>query len=163
MKLKWNTNYTYLIAMIVVLSLVTLGGIKFFKSGKNNSTASSPNNFPNQSQNGRSRGGFNRGNLMRTTGTVSSVSDNTILMKAEDGTNKNVIVSSSTQIMKAANGQPFQIQLSDIKTGDQITVMSSSTSGDIQATIIMDGQFTFQRSPNDFNNSEELDENPLSI
>lgn len=144
-KKNLKKNYIYIVILVAVLGVVVWAGIKFFKSSKSNQNSQANSNSQNQGFRG---GGFNRGNFTRTHGIVSSISPSGLVMKADDGSTKNVVVSTSTRIMKEENSQPSQIKLSDIKTGDEITVMSSSTSGDLQARMIMDGQFTFNRSQN---------------
>jgi hypothetical protein len=143
-KKNLKKNYIYIVILVAVLGIVVWAGIKFFKSSKGNQNSQTNSNSQNQGF----RGGGNRAGFNRIHGTVSSISQNGLVMKADDGSTKNVVVSTSTRIMKEKNGQPSQIKLSDIKTGDEITVMSSSASGDLQARMIMDGQFTFNRSQN---------------
>ena len=141
MILKNKKNIGYIILLVIVLGGSIWAGIKFLKpTNKNNQTSGS--NL-NQGRRFQGQGNFNRANFPRIHGTISSINGSTIVLKADDGNNKNIICSSSTRIIKQENGQMSQLTISDLKMGDEINVMSSATDGqsDIQARAIIVGKF----------------------
>lgn len=143
-------NFPYLVMLIVVFGGVIYFGVKYLKP-KN-----TDNQVASQNQNGgfRQGGGTGRENFTPPiTGTVSSISNQTIVMKESDGTIKNITCDSSTRISKEDNGQRATLAISDIKTGDTINVMSSDTSGaNITAKMIFVGTMSFPTRGNGTDN-----------
>lgn len=148
--MKQKNNLPYIIILVIGLLAITFAGIKFFKKSNQSSTqasesqgSSSPNNAGQGSGTGRGQRGANRGNFKPLHGTVTSVSSDTITMKADDASTKNIAVSSTTRISKTDNGQRVTLTISDIKTGDEINVMAQdTTTSNITARMIIIGTFT---------------------
>ncbi|MDE3088099.1 MAG: hypothetical protein KGJ80_01780 [Chloroflexota bacterium] len=79
-------------------------------------------------QNGAARNSqFGRG----TIGTVKSVQGNVIQLTAQDGSVVTVTVDAQTQFQKTANAT-----ISDVQTGERITVLSDQTGSNITARTI---------------------------
>jgi len=140
-------NYPYIIIAIVLLAIVIGAGWWLYKS----SQAKNSQNTQDQSQDqfgpsGRQWGGGNGGNRGIFTplhGTITEINGSTIIMKADDGSNKNITITSDTRIMKTENGQRTTLAMSDLKIGDEINVMSQDTSADpVSARMIIIGTFS---------------------
>jgi len=144
-------NLPYIVLVVIVIGAAVFLWYKFLGPGKTKSTQTADNGsqqngsgFGGQNGQSRGRGGSGqRGNFTPLHGTVSSINGQTIVMKADDGSNKNIICDSNTRISEQDNGQMTQLALTDLKNGDEITVMANgSTSGDITPRMIIIGTFT---------------------
>jgi hypothetical protein len=146
-------NLPYIIILVLGLAGVVFGGIMFFKKSNTNSAqtaksqdATNPNNAgPGSGGRGSwgGQGGAGRANFKPLHGTVSSVNSDTIVMKADDGSSKNITVSSDTRISRTDNGQRATLAITDVKTGDEINVMAQDTTqSTITPRMIIIGAFT---------------------
>jgi hypothetical protein len=149
-KMNLKKNIYYIIILVCGIGILAWAGVKFLKkSNASGQTAqvsgqNSGQNPPNGSGGswGGGRGG-NRGNFQRVHGTVTSVSESTIVMKADDGSAKNITVASDTRITKMDNGQRTTLAVADVKVADEITVMTSDSSqSNISPRMIIIGAFT---------------------
>lgn len=139
MKFDFKKNLTYIIILMVGIGGLCFGGYEIYNSEKpktgsaqtsdSGANPSAPNGSDQRGQWGQGGG---RGNFARLHGTVTSVSDSTIVMKADDGSSKNISVSSDTRISRMDNGQRTTLAISDVKANDEISVMASDNS---QSTI----------------------------
>ncbi|MCU1552368.1 MAG: hypothetical protein JWR36_2928 [Glaciihabitans sp.] len=78
-----------------------------------------------------------------TSGTIVSVSGNTVVIKQTDGTKVTVTTSGSTAVTKTTKSS-----VSALATGDTITVIGAKdSSGNVTATTIADGQTGFGGRP----------------
>ena len=78
-----------------------------------------------------------------TTGTIVSVSGDTVVIKQTDGTKVTITTSGTTAVTKTTKSS-----VSDLATGDQITVIGTKdSSGNVKATTIADGQTGFGGRP----------------
>lgn len=137
-------NWIYIVILVVVLGGAFFAALKYLKSSKaqNNQTADA-NGQNSPGQNGRFGRGGNRGNFTPLHGTISGVSDSTIVMKTDDGSSKNITTTSDTRIMKMDNGERSTLALSDLKVGDEINVMTEDSSQNpIAARMIFIGTFS---------------------
>ncbi len=144
-------NLIYIILLICVVGAATFFGFKFLRSSNSKqASVTSPDQAGGFAQNGYGGGAgrtrnpnSNRPNFKPLHGTISSIQDQTIVMKADDGSSKNIICSSTTRIMEQSNGQRVQLAVTDLKVGDEINLMSSDTTqSNITAQMIFIGQFT---------------------
>lgn len=142
-------NYIYIIILIIGLGGLVFGGITIWHYSKKQTSSQVAGANDNQNMPGGNGGrwgqGQNRGNFKPLHGTVQSVdqSSKTIVMKADDGSSKNIVCSDSTRIMKQDNGQRVNLTLADLKVNDEINVMSTDDSQtNIQARAIFIGTFT---------------------
>ena len=146
-------NLPYIIIIVLGLAGVVFGGITFFKKSNPNSSqtvqsqnATNPNNAgPGSGGRGSwgGQGGAGRANFKPLHGTVSSTSSDTIVMKADDGSSKNITVSSDTRISKMDNGERTTLAITDVKSGDEINVMAQDTTGStITPRMIIIGTFS---------------------
>jgi len=146
--MKQKNNLPYIIILIIGLLAITFASVKFFKKIKENpvDTSNIENSFdPNATGQSQARGqrGGNRGNFKPLHGTVTSINGNTIVMKADDNSVKNISVSSDTRISKMTDEQQETLTIAEVKTGDEINVMAQdTTTGDITAQMIVIGTFT---------------------
>ena len=136
-----KNNFIYIAIIVVIVAGAVWAGAKFLgKSGDSNNQGQVAGESQGRDQFGPGRG---RGNFKPLQGTITSISDQKIVMKADDGNTKNITVSSSTRIMKQENGERVALTLADLKAGDKINVMSDDTNkADIEARMIMIGEFT---------------------
>lgn len=143
---KNNTLFYILLLVIVVVSSAAAG--YFLLRPKTASTALEQTTSPDK--NGYS-GGFSqdrqggRGNFKPLHGTISSINTNsgTIMMKADDGSTKNISISSDTRISKMDNSQRQELAITDLSAGEEINVMASDTTQtDITPRMIVIGTFT---------------------
>lgn len=150
-----KNNLPYIIILIVGLLGLTFLGFKILKKTDKDSQVAGQEAFvdpgsSNTRPNGRSWGGpsggqngGNRPNFKPLHGNVTSVGSDKIIMKADDGSTKNISVSSDTRISKSGSGQRQTLTIADVKTGDEINVMASDTTGStITPMMIMIGEFT---------------------
>lgn len=80
---------------------------------------------------GRGFGGF-------TTGTIVSVSGNTVVLKEANGTQVTVTTSGTTSVTKSSKAS-----VSDLAAGDTIRVIGTTdSSGNVTATTITEGDLT---------------------
>jgi hypothetical protein len=142
-------NYVYIIILIVGLAALISGGIAIWHFSKKQTNSSVAGVNDNQNMPGRNGGnwgqGSSRDNFKPLHGTIQSIdeSSKTIVMKADDGSSKNIVCSDSTRIMKQDNGQRVNLTLADLKVNDEINVMSTDDSQtNIQARAIFIGTFT---------------------
>ena len=136
--------------MLLVIGGLVFLGLKFLKPKNNALTAQATNNqFPQG--NGASGGWAGRGNgqgrggnfTPPVHGTIQSINSDTIVLTADDGSTKNVTITSDTRITDMENGQRTTLALSDLTNGEAISVMNSGTdTTNIQARMIIVGTFT---------------------
>src|SRR5882724_11228048 len=131
-KQTMNKNITLVVGAIVIAGLSFYGGIAYGKNGSGQ-TASLQGNFRGLGQGAAGAGGQRNGqNGGFTGGEILSKDNNSITVQLRDGSSKIVLVSSSTQVMKAAQGS-----LADLATGAQVTVMGSANAdGSITAQTV---------------------------
>ena len=147
--MKSKQNIFYIVILILVLATVAFAVVKFAKPKSNNANNPSASASANASRTRGSGQGFNRGNFKPIHGVVLSVNGQTIIMKADDGSSKNITCSDSTRISKQDNGQRVSLTLADIKVNDEINVMSSDTAGsDITPRMIIIGTFSPPQNSN---------------
>ncbi|MGA2666638.1 MAG: hypothetical protein ABSE91_00930 [Patescibacteria group bacterium] len=141
-KKDFKKNLPYLILIFVVILAAIFGGYELFKSSKSSNQQASANSGSQSGSSGSRRFGGSRDNFKPLHGNITALNGQTIVMKADDGSTKNIDISSSTRIMEQQNGQMTQLSLSDLKVGDEINVMASdTTSSDITPRMIIIGQF----------------------
>lgn len=124
---------------IVIFVVILLAGITgSFFLGAAYSKNKTKNSFPGSMQGGMLNGGygFNRNNgksgINMTNGDVLSRDDSSITVKDRNGGSKIILFSSSTTILKSAEGV-----IDDVKTGDSITVTGKTNDdGSITAQSI---------------------------
>lgn len=133
---------TAVIAAIVVVLIAVVGGGAFFAGSAygqqqaNNTRAEFFNargggaggQFAQNGQNAQGAPQFGR---PAANGTVKSISGNTLVVTQRDGSTVTVTLNSQTQIIKTVSGAT-----SDLQPGENITVMSDQTSGNIVARTI---------------------------
>ena len=105
----------------------------------------SANTTPGSAPNGNGRPGGIRpggngadgnGNGVNAFGVVKSVDGSAVTITARDGSTVTVTASSSTTVTRAESASA-----SDLKVGDQITVVGDQSNGTISATQIRQGDF----------------------
>ena len=143
-------NLPYIAIIVVLLGASVFFGFMFFKSSKTqaNQASASQNNFgpgggwlgQGGSQGSGARGG--RGNFNPVEGTIQSIDSSVITMTKSDNTTQKINYTSSTRISDQSSGQRVTLAISDLKTGDAITVMGSVNGDAIDARMIFKGQFT---------------------
>lgn len=78
-----------------------------------------------------------------TTGTIVSVSGDTVVIKQTDGTKVTITTTGTTSVTKTTKSS-----VGDLATGDKITVIGTKdSSGNVKATTIADGQVGFGGRP----------------
>jgi hypothetical protein len=153
-KLKnFKKNGIYIVIAVLVL-IILVGGVYLLVKKTNSKNTQTASNSQNGGQNSFRRGGgnfANRGNFKPITGTISSISGQTIVLKVSDGTTKNIDCSNA-RISEFSNGSRTQLSMSDLTVNETINVMGDSTQNPIQARMIIVGTMpTFQ--PGNSNNS----------
>lgn len=164
-----------MVALLAVGGFI-FGAVKFAGANKNSSSqtaANNPANNQNSSGGGRGSGGRSgRGNFSPpTTGTIQTISGPNLTLTASDNSIKNVTTDSNTRFSKFDNGNRTQISLTDLKVGDQVSVIGSSDStGTIVARMVFLGQMptggfrggsngsggNFQQNDNSQNSTESV-------
>ncbi len=140
---KNNFAITAVVAVIVG-ALGFWGGMQYQKSRRGSFPGNIPQGFRNgfgqtQQTNGRS-GSARQGGVRPVTGEISAMDDTTLTVKAQDGSSKIIVYSASTTVNKTSAGS-----ISDLKVGEQVTVMGSETTdGPVTAQIISLGSDMFQ-------------------
>lgn len=171
MKPKINKNLIYIIILMCGVGILSFIGLKILKSSNaktansdQSQTANGPANSQNQDPSGQSRrGGGARGNFKPLEGTITSISEQTIVMKADDGSTKTINCSDSTRIMSQDNSQRTTLTLNDLKSGDLINVMSNdNTQATIDARMIFLGQFTPPQNGGSYRGGSQGDSNSSS-
>jgi len=140
-------NWPYIVAIVIILAGITFFAIKFLKKPSQTANLANSNSgsFGNYGGNGGGqgqRGSGSRGNFNPIAGTIASIDSSVITMTKSDNTTQKVNYTSSTRIMEQQNGQRTTLAISDLKTGDAITVMGSVNGDTIDARMIFLGQFT---------------------
>jgi len=136
-----NNNFIYIAIVVVVVAGAVWAGAKFL--GKSNGSNNGGSVAGANNQRGQFGQGRGRGNFKPLSGTIQSISGQTIAMKADDGSAKNITVADTTRIMKQDNGQRVTLTIADLKVSDKINIMSDdNTKTDITARMIMVGDFT---------------------
>jgi hypothetical protein len=139
--LKNNLIKTIIIA-IIVGALGFYGGIQYQKSQKVSFSRGSQT-FPGAANQQRTAGGQRNMGARPVSGEITSIDDNTITIKTQDGGSKIVIYSTSTKVNKTSEGSK-----SDLKVGEQVmAVGSESSDGTVTAQSISVGNKTFQGMP----------------
>lgn len=140
--MKIKQNYIYIIyigAAVLVMAGVGFAGYELFKP-KNTQTASaqsgqnSPGNFG-----GGSGQRANRGSFKPTTGTIASISDQTLTITLSDNSTKKIDCSNTSRFSKNDNGTMSQISFSDLKNGDKVNVIGTDNNGTIAARMVFVG------------------------
>lgn len=138
--MKNNLVKIAVIAIVVGL-LGFYGGIQYQKSQRGNSMAGGPQGFPNGIS--QQMGSLRQGNTMRNgspvSGEITSIDENTITIKIQDGSSKTVVYSDTTKVSKSSTGSK-----SDLKVGENITAFGQESSGTITAQTISLGDSLFQ-------------------
>lgn len=139
-----NTLVITIIVAILVGALGFYGGIQYQKSRRG---SFGPGQFPNAS--GRpagmegGNGAFQGGRPV--SGEITSLDEETMTVKTEDGSSKIIIYSDSTQVNKTSEASK-----SDLQVGEEVTVIGSESSeGTITAQSISIGSQMFQVAPNE--------------
>ncbi len=120
--------------LLIILSVIVVGGITFYGGMKyGQSKSSQVNNSRNFQQMGNfnaiQRGGSQQGNGF-VSGDIISKDNNSITIKLRDGGSKIILFSDTTKIMKSTDGLA-----SDLITGEQVSV---------NGTANQDGSITAQ-------------------
>lgn len=123
--MKKNLIITVIVIVVVGIGAF-FGGIKYQQS-KGNSFS----NFPGQGGQFKQRVVFDQNqrgqrmgqNFTPVRGNISSVDNNTITVKLQDGSSKIVVLSDSTTYMKESSAAK-----SDLKTGDTVAVVGNTNS-----------------------------------
>ncbi len=132
--------------IIAVIALLLGGGAGFFAGIQyQKNQRSSFFNGTNQRFNGRMNqqpgNGFRAGGAMGrpVSGEITSLDENTLTIKTQDGSSKIVVYSSSTKVNKSSEGSTV-----DLKVGEQVTVFGSqSAEGTVTAQSISLGSSLF--------------------
>lgn len=168
MKESLKKNWPYLLVALIIGGGVTFGILKLTKANKGSSQQAISNDQFNQKGEAGGQGfagRIGRGNFSPpTTGTIQTISGSTITLTATDNSTKSITTDSNTRFSKFDNGTRTTLALSDLKTGDQISVMGTSdSSGNITARMVFIGQMpTPQRRSSEsggFNNDNNLQQN----
>lgn len=135
------------IAIILVGAGAFFGGMKF-QEGK-------PSDRPNQSADhagqAQFQGRFGESGGSPVNGEILSADDKSITVKLSDGSSKIVLVSDSTSVNKATEGNK-----SDLKTGERVFVVGQENSdGSVTAQNISIGSGLFQRDPGENHTTEQ--------
>jgi hypothetical protein len=143
---------TPILALVAALVIGIFGGVIIGHSTASASTTAGAGAGFGQGRLGGGEGGFGgeggtrapggaAGNF--TSGTIVSVSGDTVVIKQTDGTKVTVTTSGSTTVTKTTKSS-----VSDLATGDTITVIGAKDrSGNVAATTIADGQTAFGGRP----------------
>ncbi|MHC5797170.1 hypothetical protein ACVXZ4_13540 [Lacisediminihabitans sp. FW035] len=132
---KWLTPTLALVAVLVV---GVFGGVLIGHATASSAQGVSAGGFSRGLNGGGGTGGaggagFGGGGF--TSGTIVSVSGSTMVVKAQDGTQKTVTIASSTRVTKTSSAS-----VSDLKAGQTVTVIGATGSnGDIAATSVSEG------------------------
>jgi hypothetical protein len=144
-------NWIYVLILVIGIGGIAFGAYEIHKLSSNKTATATNDQNPSQGGNnpggggGRQWGqGGGRGNFTPPVhGTIASISGSTIVMTADDGSTKNVAVSGTTRITETQNGSRTTLQLSDLKQGEEISVMNSGTdTTNLTARMIIIGTFT---------------------
>lgn len=135
-------NLIITIAIVVVVGLLGFyGGIQYQKSQRGNFSANGAQRFvggTNQ-QGGTGRQG-NAARLSPVSGEITSIDENTITIKIQDGSSKIVIYSASTKVNKTSEGSK-----SDLKVGEKVMALGTEGSDKtVTATSISVGNTMLQ-------------------
>lgn len=153
-----NQNIIYITVLVLILGGIDYAAVKFTKPKTNSNSTAAAGAAPSNGRFGGHGQDFNRGDFKPLTGTVSSINGQTIIMKADDGSSKNITVASTTRISKPENGQRASLTILDIKVGDTINIMADDTTvADITPRMIFIGTFSPPQNGsypnNNFNNN----------
>lgn len=142
--------------IIVIFALLTatagfFGGMKYQESktpsfaGRMGANQFGPGQGLNRGVGGNGNG-QNRAGFRPVSGIISSVDDQTLTVKSDDGSSKIIILSAKTEINKAETGSP-----ADLSSGIQVAVFGTENSdGSITAQNIQlnPKMFTISPTPN---------------
>lgn len=134
---KWLTPA---LALLAVLVIGVFGGVLIGHATASSAQASNVGGFPGGIGGGTGGGpggaggaGFAGGGF--TSGAIVSINGTTMVVKAQDGTQKTVTVSGTTRVSKTTT-----TTLSALKAGQTVTVIGAAGSnGDIAATSVSEG------------------------
>jgi hypothetical protein len=130
---KWLTPALALAAVLVV---GLFGGVLIGHATASSAQASNAGGFSRGATGGTGGGpgaGFAGGGF--TSGTIVSINGTTMVVKAQDGTQKTVTTSGTTRVSKTT-----ATTLSTLKAGQRVTVVGAAGSnGDIVATSVSEG------------------------
>ena len=118
---------------------MAVGGYELFHAGKNSSQTANQPGGPGGSSRFGSGQRTGRGNFKPTTGTIASISGQTLVITLADNTTKNIDCSNTSRISETQNGTTTQLAFADLKVGDKINVMGTDTNGTIAARMIFIG------------------------
>lgn len=139
---KWLTPTLVLVAVLVV---GVFGGVLIGHATASSAQGANASGFSRGLNGGTGGGaggtGFAGGGF--TSGTIVSISGTTMVVKAQDGTQKTVTTSSTTRVSKTSTAT-----LPDLKAGQSVTVVGTAGSnGDIAATSVSEGARGFGGRP----------------
>lgn len=124
--MKKNVKVIIAVIFVVVTAIAFYGGMKY---GSSSQPAVAQNGQFNRSGSGSGR--FGNGNVP-ASGQVISKDSQGLTIQLRDGSSRIIILSSSTSVMKSANGT-----LDDISQGNDVTVIGQQNSdGSVTAQSI---------------------------
>lgn len=127
-----------IIGAILLLAIGFVGGIFVGKVTAGSSTPErQQGNYQQGGRTGMMPSGAPGAGSGGTAGTITGISGNTITITTRAGTTKTIAVSSTTTIKVLKAGG-----LSDLATGDTITVAGSTSNDTVDATSITEGGLT---------------------
>jgi len=125
---KWLTPA---LALVAVLVIGLFGGVLIAHATAASPQAIAPGGFirgQNGAGGGAAGGGF-------TTGTITSINGTTMVVTAQDGTQKTVTTTSTTKVTSTSLSS-----ISSLKTGQPVTVIGPiGSNGDVTATTVSEG------------------------
>jgi hypothetical protein len=139
-----NNLLKIIIVAIVVGALGFFGGMQYQKSQRGNFLTNNNQRFVGgmNQQAGTVRQGRAAG-FSPVSGEITSLDENTITVKTQDGSSKIIVYSSSTKVNKTSEGS-----MSDLKVGEQImTIGSTGSDGTVTAESISVGGPVMQGAP----------------
>lgn len=139
--------------ILIVIVAAVVGGLGFFGGMQYQKSQGGfgGNRGPGQFQNGQfpsggvggAPSGMRQGGGQPVSGEITSIDNETLTVKAQDGSSKIVIYSGSTTVNKTSSGS-----VSDLQVGEKVTVIGSQDSnGAITAQAISVGSNMLQRPP----------------
>ena len=131
--------------MIIVIALIVgaisfWGGMQYQKSRVGNFNKGQFSGGANN-QNGNQRGQGNTQRMQPISGEITSQDEISLTVKTQDGSSKIIVLSEKTVVNKTSEGAK-----SDLKTGEQVTVIGTNNSdGSLTAQTISIGNNFFGR------------------
>jgi len=134
-----NNLIKIIILVIVVGALGFYGGMLYQKNQRGNFSGGSFQRFSTGANQQAGRQGTSVRSGGFASGEITSIDNNTITIKTQDGSSKLVVYSDSTKVNKTSEGSK-----SDLKVGEKITAIGSESSGMITAQNIAIGNGMLQ-------------------